>query len=199
MVKVKEYSPPPINRREILRYAGAVTGERDIDALTDVCLDELLLGLSYRVCYTELPISFDGERICLGNLVTDSRDLGKCLSGCDRALVFAATTGLYTDRLIKRYTNLSPSRALIISAIGSERTESLCDAFCRDVAEEYMASDYAVTPRFSAGYGDLPLSLQKDIFSILQCQRHIGISLGENMLMTPTKSVTAIVGLKKQN
>ena len=50
-------------------------------------------------------------------------------------------------------------------------------------------------PRFSPGYGDLPLSLQRDIFRVLDCPRKIGLTLNESLLMSPSKSVTAIVGL----
>ena len=50
-------------------------------------------------------------------------------------------------------------------------------------------------PRFSAGYGDLPLATQKDIFSALGLDKNLGVLLGDGLLMTPTKSVTAFVGL----
>ena len=39
------------------------------------------------------------------------------------------------------------------------------------------------------------LRYQKDIFSVLDCQRKIGLTLNDSMLMSPTKSVTAIIGI----
>jgi cobalamin-dependent methionine synthase I len=39
--------------------------------------------------------------------------------------------------------------------------------------------------------------LQKDIFAALDCPRRIGLTLGEGMLMSPTKSVTALIGVYK--
>ena len=50
-------------------------------------------------------------------------------------------------------------------------------------------------PRFSPGYGDLPINMQKDIFAALDCPRKIGLSLNESLLMSPSKSVTAIIGV----
>ena len=50
-------------------------------------------------------------------------------------------------------------------------------------------------PRFSPGYGDLPLEVQRTLFSLLEPMRHIGLSLTDSLLMSPTKSVTAFVGL----
>ena len=49
--------------------------------------------------------------------------------------------------------------------------------------------------RFSPGYGDLKLSSQKDIFRVLDCSRKIGLSLNDSLLMSPSKSVTAIIGV----
>ena len=106
-------------------------------------------------------------------------------------MLFAATIGVGMDRLIARYSALSPSKALALEAIGDERVESLCDYYNDLVADEYKVN----APRFSAGYGDLDLSLQKDIFKALPCA-NIGLTLNDSLLMSPSKSVTAIIGLK---
>ena len=37
--------------------------------------------------------------------------------------------------------------------------------------------------------------VQKDIFKVLDCERKIGLTLNESLLMSPSKSVTAIVGI----
>ena len=84
----------------------------------------------------------------------------------------------------------------MLQAIGAERLESFCDIFCRDISCEYNEK---LRPRVSPGYGDIPLSMQKEIFSALDCSRKIGLSLNASLLMTPTKSVTAIVGIGEPN
>ncbi len=50
-------------------------------------------------------------------------------------------------------------------------------------------------PRFSPGYGDLPLALQPDLLHFLNAQRWVGITVGKTLLMSPMKSVTAIMGI----
>ncbi|MBQ5601557.1 MAG: Vitamin B12 dependent methionine synthase activation subunit, partial [Clostridia bacterium] len=70
--------------------------------------------------------------------------------------------------------------------------EALCDAFCADIKKEYNTG---LEPRFSPGYGDLPLSAQKNIFAVLDPERRIGLTLNSSLLMSPSKSVTAFVGL----
>jgi cobalamin-dependent methionine synthase I len=114
------------------------------------------------------------------------------LNGCNRVLIFAATVGIGVDRLVRRYAAVAPSKALVFQAIGAERIESLCEEFCKRMAMEYGE----MTSRFSAGYGDFPLTAQKEIFALLDCPKNIGLSLTEHLLMTPTKSVTAAVGIK---
>ena len=138
----------------------------------------------------------DAEIACdvckIGELRLHSAKLAKCLSGCERAVVFCATVGFEYDRLINAATRLSPARALMISALGSERAEALCDSFCAELEEELSAR---LTPRFSPGYGDLSLDVQRDIFALLEPTKRIGVTLSDQMIMTPTKSVTAIVGI----
>jgi cobalamin-dependent methionine synthase I len=84
----------------------------------------------------------------------------------------------------------------MMQALGSERVESLCDAF-EGYLKERLGEGIALRPRFSPGYGDLSLEFQREVFTLLDCPRSLGISLSESLLMTPEKSVTALIGIKK--
>ena len=194
-VYIKRYAPPPWDRREILRYAGAKEATVEVTDLLENCLAEAQSVLSYQVCYAVFPVRKDGERLNLGFACTDSAHLRRNLAGCDRAAVFAATVGLGLDRLIARYSRTSPARALMVQAIGAERIEALCDVFCQELGDELYRCGTAVRPRFSPGYGDLPLELQRDIFRVLDCPSKIGLTLNDSLLMSPTKSVTALIGI----
>lgn len=178
--------------REIRRYCGCPEG---FDGLIADCLAELD-ALTPRVCFLELPVRRTEAGLDLGFAVTASRDLRKALDGCDRILLFAATIGLQPDRLIAKYNRLSPARALFLQGIGSERAEALCDAFCREQKQRYAEEGAILRPRFSPGYGDLPLALQTAVFAALDCTRRLGITLNGSLLMTPSKSVTAIAGIR---
>ena len=182
--------------QEIFRYSGGDSRDGSTVALVDGCVAELLPTLSYKVCYCELPVSASGNTVTVCGYDAHSESLAKYLLGCERVLVFGATVGLSPDRLIKKYSRVSPSRALIFSAIGSERAESLCDLFCEEMRGEYEEKGFRLSPRFSAGYGDLSLDLQRPIFDTLGLTRQLGVALSDSMLMTPTKSVTAIVAIR---
>lgn len=172
---------PPFDKREILRYAG-VQGEADEKtlALLQECLQACEGAFSYRACYLTLSKT---ELFALLPLAKESLAFAKFLDGKDEAVLFAATVGLGVDRLIHRYASVSPVKALLFQAIGAERIETLCEAFCKELG---------LKKRFSPGYADLALETQRGIFAALGCEKRLGISLTDSLLMTPTKSVTAI-------
>ena len=188
----KTYAAPKISEKEILRYAKTNTKDLSALELARNCLSELENKLKYMVCYQILNVKIQGNICDFGLFSIKSADLAKSLKNCSKVIVFAATVGVEIDRLINRYTRISPSRSLMLSAIGTERIEALCDEFCVDMIKQL---GLPLTPRFSPGYGDLPLETQKDIFNILDCNKNLGISLNESLLISPSKSVTAFAGI----
>lgn len=188
----KSYSEPDICKNEILRYSGCKSDDAHISELIDSCLEELKGKLSYKVCYCEVPVHISDCVSDLGCIKLYSKKLAQNLDNCKSAVIFAATIGVEIDRLIAKYGRISPSKALIFQAIGAERIEALCDALCADIETQKGVS---LKPRFGPGYGDLALERQKDICSILECSKKIGVSLNDSLLMSPSKSVTAIIGI----
>ena len=188
----KSYPAPPVCKKEILRYAGGGTGEKEISLLLEKCINEAEEKLSYKVCYCELPVNIVNDICDFGVFSVKSNNLAQNLKDCKSAILFAATIGVELDRFVAKYGRLSPTKGLMFDALGAERIEALCDVFCDDIKKEYCIN---TKPRFSPGYGDFPLCAQKDIFSVLGCERRIGLTLNENMLMSPSKSVTAVLGL----
>ena len=182
---------PPIDRREILRYARGSEEDAATAPLLDRLLREARPQLDYRASVLRVSASVEGDTVTLGPITVLSRSLAAQLAGAREALLVAATVGAGIDRLILRYSRLSPASALLLEAIGSERAEALISALEARLCEEHGS----LTRRFSPGYGDLPLSLQGELFSLLDCERRLGLTLGAGLLMSPRKSVTAIMGI----
>ncbi len=170
----------------------------EISSLLDECIAEVEEKLTYNVCYREFSVSCCDGDLDLEFCKVKSKALGKNLSGCKKIILFAATVGVEIDRLIARAGAVSAAKATMLQALGSERVEALCDAFNDKVKREAEERGYTARPRVSAGYGDIPLDMQRDIFAALDCTRKIGISLGESLWMSPSKSVTAIIGLQEK-
>ena len=190
VILTRTYDAPPISEREILRCAGCREATAEVRELLADCIAECADGLEYKVCYTEVPLTVRGNVCDFGVLSVKSETLAENLCGCSRAVLFAATVGVFIDRQIARYGRLSPAKAMLLQAFGAERIEALCDTFCGDLSKAAP-----IRPRFSPGYGDLSLTVQREIFPVLDCARRIGLTLNDSCLMSPTKSVTAFVGL----
>ena len=191
----KTYKAPPIAEKEILRYASCKEADEALWALMRGCIREAEEGLTYKVCWKILPVKVEGAVCDFDVFQVHSKQLAGALSGCCEVLLFAATVGVEQDRLIAKYGRLSPAKALLHQAIGAERIEALCDLFCKEMEAE---RGEPLRPRFSPGYGDLPLAVQKDLFRVLDCTKRIGLSLNDSLLMSPSKSVTAFAGIGRK-
>lgn len=191
-VLIKTYKEIPFCEKEILRYALCKKSDDEIKKLLDFSIKEAEERLSYKVCYIILPLKIKEDVCDFGVFTLKSKDLAKNLDGSLRAIVFSATVGILLDRMISSYARISPSKALMLDALGSERIESLCDAFCSDLEKE---NGFFLKPRFSPGYGDLPLSSQRELFRVLNPEKNIGLFLSDTMMMSPLKSVSAIAGI----
>ena len=192
----RNYKLPQADVREILRYAG----ERGNGEALMPIVNELVAVadgiVAPRVCYREFSIKLGEREVDLGFARVQSRTLCEHLAGCSSVIVFAATVGSMLDRMIARLGVTSPAKQLLMQAVGTERVECLCDVFCQDMAHEYAQLGASLCSRFSPGYGDLPLSLQREIITELSAPRAIGVSLNESLIMSPSKSVSAIIGVR---
>lgn len=184
-----------IPRAATYRYMGLrnTQPEAELSALTDACLSDFGKAVRYRACFLVLPVREADGGVDFGAFFAPGKSLAKNLAGCSRAILFAATTGMEAELQRKRAAVTSPARALVLDAIGTAAAEAFCDALCDRWREEYAGC--FLRPRFSPGYGDLPLSLQRPLLSCLDSSRKAGITLTDTLLMIPQKSVSAIVGI----
>lgn len=184
MAEKLTFNEPLVDKKEILRYMGCKTPDENILSLLEECLSEAMPTLSYAVSYSVYPIKYKKD--------ISSDGLLKHLSDSDEIIIFAATIGVGIDRLISKYSRISPTKAVIFQAIGTERIEALCDAFCEEMKKKYGC----ITNRFSPGYSDWDIKDQKLIISVTDATKNLGICLNDSFLMSPSKSVTAVVGIK---
>ena len=85
-------------------------------------------------------------------------------------------------------------KALLTDAMAGAAIEQICNDFQEELQGRFP--NMQQTMRYSPGYGDLPLSLQKDLLATLEAGKRIGLSVTESNMLTPLKSVTAIIGLR---
>lgn len=184
-----------VDRSETLRYLGytkGVTPSQEVQTLFDECENLILQAQDLKAVYDVFDIVVDGDELNLGFAKIHSHSLALNLKGCSRLALFAATVGSGVDRLIVKYSKISPSKAAVLQAMGAALVESWCDEICARLKQKYNVNP----SRFSCGFGDCKITLQRDIFTALSVTKRLGITLSDDCFMTPTKSVTAMVGIK---
>lgn len=183
-----------ISRKDIITYLGYYGAKSDetTEKLIDECFEEFRKSVVFKACYAMLPVSIE-KNVSAGCLEFRSESLKKNLCGCEKAYLFAATAGSESQRLINKNSIISPLKGIVTDCIGSAAIEAFCDKF----NSSFENCDY-LRPRFSPGYGDLPIECQKSILELLEAKKHIGLSLSDSLMMSPSKSVTAIIGIGKE-
>ena len=87
------------------------------------------------------------------------------------------------------------SKAVVFQAVSVAFLEEFCDEKNRELKEEYQKQGRYLRPRFSPGYGDFSLECQRQLVSALDLGRRIGVTLTDSLLMAPSKSITAVIGI----
>lgn len=188
-----------LNKDEVRRYLGYGKSQPDAQTRDDLenISREIESSIPGRWVYevlglesvTEDLVTFQGSPVVL-----HGKQIANLLRDCDRAYVMACTLGARADRMIELKGFLSPTLGMITDACASAWIESWCDR-CQAEIEKELEPGEKLTFRFSPGYGDLPLSDQKAVLHALQAEKRIGLFLTERFLMTPRKSVVAILGV----
>lgn len=124
-----------------------------------------------------------------------SRKLDRNLAGCRDCYLLCATIGASFDALLRRVSSVSGTDALIAQAVGAAAIEKFVDA-CEMEVQGYLARGETLAPRYSPGYGDFPLEANQTILELLDASRKTGVSLTDTLLLVPSKSVTAVIGVR---
>ena len=187
---------PQLNTGEVLRYMGCPPEKADpaTRALAEGCAGEILRAARPRWAYRIFSLTTEegGVRLDCG-LLLPGEDLKRHLAGCDRAALFCATLGAGVDALIRRAESGDMARALALDCAAAAAVEEVCDQVEGELQGKFPGCSFPF--RFSPGYGDLPLSLQNRLLELLDAPRRAGLCATGSHLLTPRKSVTAILGI----
>ena len=185
-----------INTDEVLRYMGTPPEQAgaDLRALVETCAREVISAARPRWAYRVFDLEFAPEGVRLGGtLLLSGEDLKRHLAGCGRGVLFAATLSAQADGLIRRAESRDMLRALALDCAAAAAVEELCDQIEGELQGQFPGCFFPF--RYSPGYGDLPLSLQGPLLALLDAPRKIGLCASAAHILTPRKSVTAILGV----
>ena len=201
----KNFSP---DFNEVARYLGykrTTPPEADVLTLMKKAASEMQGVLKPQAVFEvfDLDCQFEKKddskweiyKITFADVTLHSKDLGANLKNCKKVALMAATIGPQVDALIRKYTSLDSVYASILQATGAMYIEEVVDLVNKEINKIAEAEGFSTRPRYSPGYGDVPLEMQKEFFRLLPCTR-IGLTLMDTLIMAPEKSVTAFVGVE---
>ena len=184
-----------IPREEVLRYLGCPGTEDPATlALVEGCSARLLAAARPKWTYRifGLAVQTDGVRLDCG-LLLPGRDLAAHLRGCSRAALLAATLSAPVDALLRRAQAEDLAAAVALDCCATAAVEAVCDLAEAEIRVRFPGCSFPF--RFSPGYGDLPIELQDPILRLLDAPRRVGLCATDRHILTPRKSVTAVLGI----
>jgi len=194
----KEPQEIAASKKEVIRYLGYRAlhqPDEIIDAMIDQCISEMQQVLRPNLVWDEFDLEVFEKRCICGGTEIESEKLSQNLSGCNKAVMFAATLGSEVDKLIRTTGFTDSAKACVFQATGAMFIEEFVNLFNKKIEEDNAAAGRKCHMRYSPGYGDLPLNTQKLFFKYLNCSK-IGLSLMDTLIMAPEKSVTAFIGIE---
>ena len=143
-------------------------------------------------------IYINGNSIVFDNsFKINSSYAAKLFEGCFKAYGIAVTIGAdiekkRNDLIVKKET----LQGFLLDAAGSAAAEEIIKTVNEQIKSFEETHNNITTKRFSPGYGDWELESQKEFLGWIGASE-IGISLSPSCLMIPEKSVSAVIGVKK--
>lgn len=187
-----------MNKNEVFRYLGYRGQEIDdftnseTDAMIELCENIVKTKFIYKIFDVSVK-----DKIYLKNseLILDGTDIYNHLKEAKKCAVLACTLGAEAERELLKLSKTNLLRSVIFDAVCTARIEETADE-CEEKIKEYAKENgYFTNFRYSPGYGDFPLDMQKSLISALEAEKRIGLTVTDNFLMIPRKSVTAVIGL----
>lgn len=122
-------------------------------------------------------------------------DIRRHLEGCAACVLLACTLGAGVDAAQRAANAADMAYAVVLDALASALAEQIADAAEQALRAAARQEGLFLTGRFSPGYGDYPIALQNDLLRLTDAPRKIGLCATDTHLLTPRKSVTAVLGL----
>lgn len=189
-----------IDAAETRRYAGLQKsvdfGEKNI---RDAC-EEALLLLNVRGIWEIYDYDCENRTVAsnppfkiVGNSII------KHLDGCERVICMAVTVGFDIEREISaKFERGEYLASILLDSAATAAVEHAADAMEKNFSAQFAKLGLKLRWRYSPGYGDWDLTAQEKLFKICGAEK-IGLNLSSAMMLEPRKSITAIIGLSREN
>ena len=188
------------DRRQVLTrigYEEHFEPPRRIRSLVEDYIDNYHTLVDFSTSYVIRDIrNVEGSRVEIeDSIFLESKVIANLLSRCEEVAVFVLTIGNLLEDMV---AHLSESglvlQATVLDAVGSGTAEQMAEALGEEIKEIAAERGMAASRRFSPGYCDWNVSQQEMVFRALRGNT-AGVTLTEEYLMVPRKSVSGIIGI----
>ena len=190
-----------LDKLEVLRYLGHNGQEIDSDLNLRIneCIKETKKEIDTKYIYEIYDIKNDLDLNTIEfkntNLILKSKDVSELLKDCDKCVLMCATLGFNIEKNIRRYSYNDLTKGIIVDACATTSIEEICDLIQDNILQQMSNEGKSLTMRYSPGYGDLDISVNKDILQVLDAHKRIGVTVTNTGIMIPRKSVVALIGI----
>lgn len=185
-----------IDKSEAVRYLGygESTPDDKTKQLIDICEQKLLDVIDIRYVYRSFAVEKSPNGIDIGeaSLRLEGNDICRHLDGCEKVTLMCVTLSDAVDKLIRRLQLMDMALSVITDSLANAAVEQACDIVEAEITNRH--NDMFSTWRFSVGYGDFSIEAQRRIIETLDANKRIGVSVSESFMLTPLKTVTAVIG-----
>lgn len=180
-----------IDKAELLSYLGYRGQEisQELDIKINYAIDICKKLANPMSVVKRFKVNKDTKQVEGTNIILPGEDIWKHIKGCSEIYMLCGTIGFRVEQEINKLFVSDRTLAIILDAAATCAIESTLD-------ELEKTLDGKLTTRYSCGYGDFPIEAQKDICRVLDTFRKIGVFVNESFMLSPQKSVTAIIGIE---
>jgi hypothetical protein len=153
-----------------------------------------------RACYKTFKIKevlADRVTIDASDTIFVGSNMVKLLANSDYATLLATTIGPDLERKVDHIKKTHTADAYFLDVVGGWMADYMADRTDAIVQSEILRSGYARTMRYSPGYGDWDLPVQKELLDLMEAKA-IALSCTETSILQPRKSVTAVIGWERR-
>ncbi|MFC1990480.1 vitamin B12 dependent-methionine synthase activation domain-containing protein, partial [Chloroflexota bacterium] len=192
-----------IDEREVLRHQGYKRISPLRGDIAEILKKEIGEGnklIKPKAVYTQLGVS----RIDKGTIELDNGSilhLGSFLEDFSNSsyvgIAICTISPALEERVAELFSLKQFAEAVMLDSVGSVAAEGLADLANYSICQTADKLNMRAGARFSPGYGKWNLSDQKVLFNLCDAER-IGVSLNNQYMMIPRKSVSFCVGIGRE-
>jgi len=152
-----------------------------------------------RGCYKTLRIkNVQPDRVTTQDSDTlfVGHNMVKLLGRCDHATLLVCTIGAELEKKVDHIKKTHTADAYFLDVVGSWMADYMADRVDAIVQSEVLRSGYGRTMRYSPGYGDWDLTVQREVLDTVEAGA-IGVTCTETSILQPRKAVTAVIGWER--